>query len=90
MEDWRNIRRIKLRFKQGVEVHPSDDDRIAGGPFASRISVAVTRLAIEPGSPPFTEAVNIAGIWGPLSVLIIFSLLPEHDARGDSRANVLT
>jgi imidazolonepropionase-like amidohydrolase len=24
LEDWRNIRRIKLRFKQGVEVHPSD------------------------------------------------------------------
>ena len=24
LDDWRNIRRIKLRFKQGVEVHPSD------------------------------------------------------------------
>jgi imidazolonepropionase-like amidohydrolase len=22
LDDWRNVRRIKLRFKQGVEVHP--------------------------------------------------------------------
>jgi imidazolonepropionase-like amidohydrolase len=24
LDDWRNIRRIRLRFKQGVEAHPSD------------------------------------------------------------------
>jgi imidazolonepropionase-like amidohydrolase len=24
LDDWRNVRRIKLRFKQGVEVHPSE------------------------------------------------------------------
>ena len=48
---------------------------IEGAFRVSDLSGDVTRLAIEPGSPPFTEAEYIAGIWGPLGVLINFSLL---------------
>ena len=42
----------------------------ADGTFrASDLSGAVTRLLIEPGSPPFTDAENIAACWGTLGVL---------------------
>ena len=48
---------------------------IDGAFRVSDLSGDAVRLAIEPGSPPFTEAENIAGMWGPLGVLINFSLL---------------
>jgi hypothetical protein len=41
----------------------------------SDLSGDVTRLGIEPGSPPLTEAENIAAFWGTLGVLLNFSLL---------------
>jgi hypothetical protein len=48
---------------------------IDGAFRVSDLSGDATRLAFEPGSPPLTEAENIAGAWGPLGVLINFSLL---------------
>lgn len=39
------------------------------------LSGDVTRLLIAPGSPPMTEAEITASIWGPLSVLLSFSIL---------------
>ena len=48
---------------------------IDGAFRVSDLSGDATRLALEPGSPPLTEAENIAGVWGPLGVLINFSLL---------------
>ena len=48
---------------------------IDGAFRVSDLSGDFTRLALEPGSPPLTEVENIAGIWGPLGVLINFSLL---------------
>jgi hypothetical protein len=41
----------------------------------SDLSGDVTRLLIEPGSPPLTDAENIAAFWGTLGVLVNFSLL---------------
>jgi hypothetical protein len=41
----------------------------------SDLSGDITRLLARPGAPPPTEAENIAGIWGPLGVLLNFSLL---------------
>ena len=41
----------------------------------SDLSGDVARLVLEPGAPPFTEAQSIAGIWGPLGVLLNFSIL---------------
>ena len=48
---------------------------IEGAFRVSDLSGDATRLGIEPGSPPLTEVENIAGVWGPLGVLITFSLL---------------
>jgi hypothetical protein len=48
---------------------------IDGAFRVSDLSGDATRLGIEPGSAPLTEAENIAGVWGPLGVLISFSLL---------------
>ena len=49
---------------------------ITEGAFrVSDLSGDIYRILIEPGSPPLTDAENIAGIWGPLGVLINFSLL---------------
>jgi hypothetical protein len=39
------------------------------------LSGDVTRAVTAPGSPPPTEAENIAGVWGPLGVLLNFSIL---------------
>ena len=41
----------------------------------SDLSGDVTRLILRPGQPPFTEAQSIAGIWGPLGVLLNFTIL---------------
>ena len=41
----------------------------------SDLSGDVARLVLRPGAPPFTEAESIAGIWGPLGVLLNFSIL---------------
>lgn len=41
----------------------------------SDLSGDVARLVQAPGAPPFTEAESIAGIWGPLGVLMNFTLL---------------
>ena len=41
----------------------------------SDLSGDVARLALAPGAPPLTEAQSIAGIWGPLGVLLSFSIL---------------
>ena len=41
----------------------------------SDLSGDVARLALAPGAPPFTEAESIAGIWGPLGVLMTFTIL---------------
>ena len=41
----------------------------------SDLSGDVTRLFLRPGAPPFTEAESIAGIWGPLGVLLNFTIL---------------
>ena len=41
----------------------------------SDLSGDVTRLLIEPGSPPFTDAENIAAFWGTLGVLFNFMVL---------------
>ena len=41
----------------------------------SDLSGDVTRLLIEPGSPPLTDAENIAAFWGTLGVLLNFGLL---------------
>ena len=35
----------------------------------------MARLFLRPGAPPFTEAESIAGIWGPLGVLLNFTIL---------------
>ena len=43
---------------------------------ASRdLSGDIYRVLIEPGSPPLTDAENIAGFWGSLGELITFSHL---------------
>jgi hypothetical protein len=39
------------------------------------LSGDVTRLLVAPGSPPPTEAELIASVWGPLGVLLTFSIL---------------
>ena len=39
------------------------------------LSGDVTRLMLAPGSPPMTEAEITASVWGPLSVLLSFSIL---------------
>jgi hypothetical protein len=39
------------------------------------LSGDVTRLLARPGAPPPTEAELIAGVWGPLGVLMTFSIL---------------
>jgi hypothetical protein len=39
------------------------------------LSGDVTRLFIAPGSPPLTEAEVTASVWGPLGVLLSFSIL---------------
>lgn len=41
----------------------------------SDLSGDVARLVLAPGAPPFTEAESIAGIWGPLGVLLSFTIL---------------
>ena len=41
----------------------------------SDLSGDVARLFLRPGAPPFTEAESIAGIWGPLGVLLNFTIL---------------
>jgi hypothetical protein len=41
----------------------------------SDLSGDVARLVLAPGAPPFTEAQSIAGIWGPLGVLLTFTVL---------------
>jgi hypothetical protein len=41
----------------------------------SDLSGDVARLVLRPGAPPFTEAESIAGIWGPLGVLMTFTIL---------------
>ena len=41
----------------------------------SDLSGDITRLLLEPGSPPLTDAENIAAFWGTLGVLINFSVL---------------
>jgi hypothetical protein len=41
----------------------------------SDLSGDVTRLLLPPGAPPLTEAENITGVWGPLGVLLNFSVL---------------
>jgi hypothetical protein len=41
----------------------------------SDLSGDVTRLLLPPGAPPLTEAQNIAGVWGPLGVLLNFTIL---------------
>jgi hypothetical protein len=41
----------------------------------SDLSGDVARLILRPGQPPFTEAESIAGIWGPLGVLLTFAIL---------------
>jgi hypothetical protein len=41
----------------------------------SDLSGDVARLALAPGAPPLTEAQSIAGIWGPLGVLLTFTIL---------------
>ena len=41
----------------------------------SDLSGDVARLILRPGQPPFTEAESIAGILGPLGVLLIFTTL---------------
>ena len=41
----------------------------------SDLSGDVARFALAPGAPPFTEAQSIAGIWGPLGVLLTFTIL---------------
>jgi hypothetical protein len=48
---------------------------IDGAFRVSDLSGDATRLGIEPGSPPFTDAEYIAAFYGPLGVLINFSLL---------------
>jgi hypothetical protein len=49
---------------------------IIDGAFrVSDLSGDVTRLLLEPGSPPLTDAENITAFWGTLGVLINFSLL---------------
>jgi hypothetical protein len=65
---------------------------IDGAFRVSDLSGDVTRLAIKPGSPPLTYAESIAGIWGPLGVLINFSLLVAaghlvQASRGASQAS---
>lgn len=41
----------------------------------SDLSGDVARLVLAPGAPPFTEAQSIAGMWGPLGVLLNFTIL---------------
>ena len=41
----------------------------------SDLSGDVARLLLPPGAPPLTEAENIAGIWGPLGMLLNFTVL---------------
>jgi hypothetical protein len=49
---------------------------ITEGAFrVSDLSGDIYRVLIEPGSPPLTDAENIAGFWGSLGELITFSLL---------------
>jgi hypothetical protein len=48
---------------------------IDGALRQSDLSGDVTRLALAPGAPPLTEAQLIAGIWGPLGVLLSFTIL---------------
>jgi hypothetical protein len=49
---------------------------ISEGAFrAYDLSGDIYRVLIEPGSPPLTDAENIAGFWGSLGELITFSLL---------------
>lgn len=49
---------------------------VADGAFrVSDLSGDVTRLLIEPGTPPLTDAENINFFWGTLGVLVTFSVL---------------
>ena len=49
---------------------------ITEGAFrVSDLSGDIYRILIEPGSPPLTDAENIAGFWGSLGELITFSVL---------------
>jgi hypothetical protein len=48
---------------------------IEGAFRVSDLSGDVTRLWLPPGAPPPTEAEAITGIWGPLGVLLDFSIL---------------
>jgi hypothetical protein len=41
----------------------------------SDLSGDVARLLLRPGAPPMTEAELVAGIWGPLSMLLNFAIL---------------
>ena len=48
---------------------------IDGAFRTSDLSGDVARLVLAPGAPPFTEAQSIAGILGPLGVLLSFAIL---------------
>lgn len=48
---------------------------IDGAFRTSDLSGDVARLVLAPGAPQFTEAESIAGIWGPLGVLLTFTIL---------------
>ena len=70
---------------------------ISEGAFrVSDLSADIYRILIEPGSPPLTDAENIAGFWGSLGELIAFSLLAaagilfRHRAELHKRLMVFT